>query len=162
MYCHSLSFPEGTCRSVQKELAEFQEASDTSCNCGSYVTETVPNTWTSVPRTFIGYTDMQYPGTLSYVIPSVIPSTAKNVLVHATMLTGTANTVSQNIKIFTQDGSDRHYEKYLFSFSYPQNAINTNSDNMWFPMPVNRRIYMTVTHDSGPNCGAYLFAIGYN
>ena len=104
---------------------------------------------------------MRHPSTLSYVIPSVIPSTAKNVLVFATMYTGSANRVSQSIKIFTQ-GRSKRYEKYLFSFSYPQGAINTNSDNIWFPMPVNRRIYMTLTDDAGNNCGANLYVVGYN
>ena len=122
---------------------------------------TVRHTWTSVPITSIGGTNMRHPNTFSYAIPSVIPSKAKNVLVYATMYTGHANRVSQNIKVFTQNGGKR-YEKYLYSFSYPQSAINTNSDNMWFPMPVNRRIYMTVTHDAGTNSRAELYVVGYN
>ena len=151
------------CGSVQEKLQELQEAINTLCAGGTAVTvPTVRNTWTSVPMTGIGGTSMRHPGTLSYVIPSVIPSIAKNVLVYATMYTGHANHVSQSIKVFTQDGSDKRYEKYLYSFSYSQNAINTNSGNMWFPMPTNRRIYMTVTHDAGANSAAHLNAVGYN
>ena len=157
---HSTPFSKGTCRFAQKKLNDLQQAIDTSCTC--YVTETVPNTWTSLPLTYIGGTDMQYPGTLAYVIPSVIPSTAKNVLIYVILYTSSANSKYQSIKIFTQDGSNKRYEKYLFSYSYPQNAINTNSGNMWFPMPANRRIYMIVTDDAGLHCGANLFAIGYN
>ncbi len=37
-----------------------------------------------------------------------------------------------------------------------ENAVNTNSDNMWFPMPINRRIYMTVDRDIGTNCRSNL------
>ena len=124
---------------------------------------TVRNTWTSVPMTGIGGTSMRHPGTLSSnTMPSVIPSTAKNVLVYVTIKSGLASCSSQSIKIFTQDVSDKHYEKYLYSFSYPQNAVNSNSNNMWFPMPASRRIYMTVTDDVGTYCASNLYVVGYN
>ena len=106
---------------------------------------------------------MRHPSTFSYVIPSVIPSTAKNVLVYATIHCGHAlPNVQQHIKIFTQDGSNMRYEKYLYMLTWNQGAINTNSENMWFPMPINRRIYMTVYKDAGTYCGAGLYAVGYN
>ena len=133
--------------------------------CGGNTALTVPtvrHTWTSVPITSVGSTDLRHPNTFSYVIPSVIPSTAKNVLVYATLHSGGASSAKQHIKVFTQDGSGMHYEKYLYSYSYPQNAVNTNSDNMWFPMPANRRIYMTVTRDAGTHCYASLYVVGYN
>ena len=123
----------------------------------------IRNTWTSVPLTHIGGTNLRHPNTFSYVIPSVIPSTAKNVLVYAAMHCGTANRdVGEHIKIFTQDGSNMHYEKYLYVYTWNQSAINTNSDNMWFPMPINRRIYITVDKDAGPSCAAGVYAVGYN
>ena len=103
---------------------------------------------------------MRTPSTFSYTIPTVIPSTAREVLIYALLYTDYANYAAQHVKIFTQEGSDR-YEKYLYVHGYPQRAINTNSDNMWFPMPSNRRIMMTVTRDQGGNCNAYLYAIGY-
>ena len=53
------------------------------------------------------------------------------------------------------------YEKYLMVYSWSQDAISTNSDNMWFPMPPNRRVYLTVPTAHGANAGARLFAIGY-
>ena len=153
---HSLSY-------MQNCLQGLQDAVNAMCGGGTAVTvPTVRNTWTSVPITRIGGTNMRHPATFSYVIPSVIPSTAKNVLVYVTMYTRYASTVSQSIKIFTQDRSDRRYEKYLYSFSHPQPGINTNSGNMWFPMPVNRRIYMTVTRDAGTHCSANLYAVGYS
>ena len=123
---------------------------------------TIRNTWTSVPLTYIGGTNLRHPNTFSYVIPSVIPSTAKNVLVYAAIHCGHAiPSVSQHIKIFTQDGSNMRYEKYLYMLTWNQSALNTNSENMWFPMPTNRRIYMTVYKDAGSNCGAHLYAVGY-
>ena len=150
------------CGTVQEKLRGLQEAVTALCGGTTVTAPTVRNTWTSVPITSIGSTNMRHPNTFSYVIPSVIPSTAKNVLVYATMYTGYAISVPQSIKIYTQDGSNKHYEKYIYSRSYPQSAVNTNSENMWFPMPTNRRVYMTVTHDAGSNCGANLYVVGYN
>ena len=104
---------------------------------------------------------MTHVATFSYIIPDVIPSTAKEVLIYGLIKTGYANRgLSQDVKIFTQEGSSS-YEKYLFVQSYNQEAINTNSDNMWFPMPSSGRIMMTVTVDQGENCFAGLYAIGY-
>ena len=134
------------------------------CGANDVGSGIIRNTWTSVPLTIIGQTNMRHPGTLSYVIPSVIPSTAKNVLVYAIVRCGNASNrgPQHDVKIFTQDGSNTRYEKYLFMSSRTQDAINTNSDNMWFPMPINRRIYMTISSDSGTFCFARLNAIGYN
>ena len=117
-------------------------------------------TWTSVPRTTIGGNNLRTPSTFSYTIPSVIPTSAKEVLIYALIHSGGALRGGQHVKIFTQEGSNR-YEKYLYMFGYPQDAINTNSDNMWFPLPTNRRIMMTVSNDQGDNCKAELHAIGY-
>ena len=125
------------------------------CTCSASVN------WTSVPITRIGGTNLRTLSTFSYTIPNVIPSTAKEVLVHASLHSGTAlSGIPQHVKIFTQEESNR-YEKYLYVLSFNQPAFNTNSDNMWFPMPSNRRIMMVVTRDEGPNCGAELHAIGY-
>ena len=135
------------------------------CGAGTATPPTVqplPSvTWTSVPITSIGGTDLRTTSTFSYTIPNVIPSTAKEVLIYATLHSGTAlSGVSQHVKIFTQEDSNL-YEKYLYVLSFNQLAYNTNSDNMWFPMPSNRRIMMVVTRNEGPNCGAALHAIGY-
>ena len=125
------------------------------CTCSPSVT------WTSVTRTRIGSTNLRHPSTLSYSIPNVIPSTAKEVRIYISAQTGGSDRGAyQQLKIFTQEGSAR-YEQYLFLQSWAQNAINSNSENMWFPMPTNRRVYLTVQTDQGPNCEAELFAIGY-
>ena len=141
----------------------MSEAIQAMCGANDVGSTIIRNTWTSVPLTRIGQTDIRHPGTFSYVIPSVIPSTAKNVLVYAIVMCGRANNgPAHDIKIFTQDGSSTRYEKYLYMESWSQIAINTNSDNMWFPMPANRRIYMTISSDNGTYCFARLNAIGYN
>ena len=152
-----------SCDTVKERLNQLSEAIQAMCEGSDVGSTIVRNTWTSVPLTRIGQTNMQHPGTLSYVIPSVIPSTAKNVLVYAILKCGGANNgPTHDVKIFTQDGSSTRYEKYLFMESWRQSAINTNSDNLWFPMPANRRIYMTISSNNGNNCFARLNAVGYN
>ena len=123
---------------------------------------TEPNTWTSVTLTEIGHNDLETPGNYSFEIPSIIPSTASNVLVYLGIRFGGAITgVSQNFKIFTQDET-RHYEKYLYMLGYYQAAINTNSENMWFPMPADRMVHLTVYRSIGQSCQACIHVIGYN
>jgi hypothetical protein len=118
-------------------------------------------TWTSVPKTKIGTSNLQHASTVSFSIPSVIPSTAREVLIHAGVFSGYSNKGPyHDLKFFTQIGTTR-YEKYLLIYSWRQSAFNTNSDNMWFPMPPNHRIYLTVPAAHGRNAGVRLFAIGY-
>ncbi len=121
-----------------------------------------PYKWTSLLKTSIGTSNLQHAGTLSFTIPSVvIPYSAREVLIHAGVYMGTSSRgPQQDLKIFTQIETTR-YEKYLLEFSWYQEAINTNSDNMWFPMPPNRRVYLTVPAAMGDNAGVRLFAIGY-
>ena len=120
-----------------------------------------PVNWTSVPFVHIGTTNLKHAATLSFTIPSIVPSSAREILIHAGFSTGSSNNGPQQfIKIFTQIGTAK-YEKYLLMHSYPQNAINTNSDNMWFPMPPNRRVYLTLQTAVGSYSGARLHAIGY-
>ena len=117
--------------------------------------------WTSVTKSLIGESDLTHAGTLSYTIPSVIPSNAREVLVHARVHSGWSNRgPHQDIKFFTQVGTSK-FEKYLYLASWDQFATNTNSDNMWFPMPPNRRVYLNVPAAHGANAGSRIYAIGY-
>ncbi len=117
--------------------------------------------WTSVPLTSIGTSNLRHASTMSFTIPNVIPSSANEVLIHAGVFSGGSNRGPyHDLKIFTQIGTNR-YEKYLLVYSWNQDAINTNSDNMWFPMPPNRRVYLTVPAVHGASAGVRLFAIGY-
>ena len=120
-----------------------------------------PVNWTSVTKTHIGSSNLRHVSTITFTIPNIIPSDAKEVLIFVSVESGRArNGHAQDLKIFTQIGSTR-YEKYLTVLAYPQEAWNTNSDNMWFPMPPNRRVYLTVPAVHGGNVGARLFAIGH-
>ena len=96
-----------------------------------------------------------------YDIPDTIPSASKELLVYVSVGSGDSSPgIDNHIKIYTQIGDNR-YEKYLYTKTWNQNAVNTNSDNMWFPMPRSRFIYLTVPTADGVNIGVNLFAIGY-
>ena len=91
--------------------------------------------WISVPETEIGTFVLQEATTESFLIPNVIPDDARDVLVFASISSGhTSRVPYDNVKIYTLRGS-RRYEQYLGLRTWDQNAVNTNSDNMWFPMP---------------------------
>ena len=100
--------------------------------------------WTSVPKTEIGTSTLQEATTESFAIPDAIPDKARDVLVYASISSGyNPKSSYDDLKISTQRGT-KNYEQYLGIATWPQNSINTNSDNMWFPMPNNRRVYVTI------------------
>ena len=118
-------------------------------------------TWTSVSMTTIGGSDLTEAGTENYTIPDVIPSNAREVLIYVVVNSGySSRGTYNNIKISTQIESNS-YEQYIRLDSWDQSAINTNSDNMWFPMPPNRRVYLTVSTAYRSNAGAQIYVIGY-
>ena len=119
-------------------------------------------TWTSVPLTQIGHTTFRHSGTLSYEIPNVIPDDAKEVLIYADFQSGSSGPRDRisHFKIFTEKGAN-DYAKYISLHSYGQAAWNTNSDNLWFPMPSNRRVYLNVPNVHSGNIRGRLYVIGY-
>ena len=121
--------------------------------------------WTPVVRTIFAENNLRTPGTHVYSIPTVIPATATNVLVYVTVDTWKAShTARQNLGIFVENKDDPRFpfKKEIYQYGYPQDAIVTNSENMWFPMPSDRKIYLQVHYDTGPNCFCRMFAMGYN
>ena len=122
------------------------------CNCAGMAK------WISVNKT-IGTSTLRQAATLTFIIPSIIPSNASELLIHVTF-EGTSNIPAQNLKIFTQIGSTR-YEKYLFIKSNGGYPV-VNSDSMWFPMPPNRRVYLTTARANREGGEAKLYAIGYH
>ena len=117
--------------------------------------------WTSVPRTIIGSTQLRDVGLESFDIPSVIPSSAKEVLVLADMQVGYSGPpgVLNYVKIFTTNS--RTFEKYIVLRSAHQNAWSVNSENMWFPMTAGRRVYIESEEAHNQNLILNLHAIGY-
>ena len=164
-----------TCNDVHQKLQVLSVAIQTLCNSSTPSTQPPPPpvvqqpcdcsptvNWTSVPMTTIGSSNLRHTGTLAYDIPSVIPSSAKEVLVLASTQVGGSgpNGFSHYIKIYTQQ-KQRQYEKYILLRTYAQNAWSTNSDNLWFPMTSGRQIFMELTAAHTGVLVAHLHAIGY-
>ena len=106
---------------------------------------------------------MQHTGTVAYDIPSVIPNSAKEVLVLATASAGVSgpNDRTHYVKIYTEQDQTQ-YEKYIFLTSYNQNAYHTtNSDNLWFPMTSGRQVFVKLTYTHTGYVRVFLHAIGY-
>ena len=54
------------------------------------------------------------------------------------------------------------YEYFLRTYAYTHDAVNTNSENMWFPMPSDRKVYVEVPIAFPPgNCLTRVSVIGY-
>ena len=174
---------EDTCTTVQQKLQALSEAVQTLCQGSSTsppttITSTTAKpapveqlpcdcspavTWTSVPMTSIGSSNLRHTGTLAYDIPSVIPSSAKEVLVLASVFAGISgpNERSHYVKVYTEQGQ-KQYEKYIYLTSYNQNAFHTiNSDNLWFPLTSGRQIFVKLMYAHTGYIGINLHAIGY-
>ena len=165
----------GTCSDVQLKLEALSEAVQTLCGSStaspSVTTQPPPAVqcdcappvnWTSVRMTSIGSTSLRTTGTLAYDIPSVIPNSAKEVLILASAYIGTSGPSVRDhyIKIYTQQGSQQ-FEKYIYIMTYSQDAVSTNSDNLWFPMTTGRQVFVELTYAHTDNLNFFLHAIGY-
>lgn len=160
------------CLEVQLELKQLSEAIETLCGSSTPPPQPAPVVvqqcdcsspvnWTSVPRTSIGSSNLRHTGTITYNIPSVIPNSAKEVLVLASVdVGGSGPDRSHYVKIYTRQ-DQRQYEKYIFLHTYGQSAWNTNSDNLWFPMTSGRQVFVELTSTHTGNVAVNLHAIGY-
>ena len=163
------------CVDVQQKLQALSEAVQTMCGSStpSNTTATPPSVeqrcdcgsavnWTSVTMTSIVSSRLRSTGTLAYDIPSVIPSSAKEVLLLASVRVGYSFPRDRNhyIKIYTEQGSQQ-YEKYIFLTSYPHSGWSSNSDNLWFPMTTGRQMFVKFSQAHTEYINFYLHVIGY-
>ncbi len=65
------------------------------------------------------------------------------------------------ITIFTEDGNDKRYNNYMDLLAW-KGSWRSDTENMWFPMPANRRIFIQVHTAMNIHGGLYIDAIGYN
>ena len=103
-----------------------------------------------------------YPSTLAYDIPSIIPSSAKEVLVLVSVRVGQSGPTNrvQCIEIYTEENGQQ-YEQYICIISYHHSAVITNSDNMWFPMTSGRQVFVKLSTSHTGDLKLALHAIGY-
>ena len=117
--------------------------------------------WTPVNRTEIGQHNLNTATTLNFIIPSLIPNTAQAVLLYVTAHCGFSTIdMGADISYYVVVNGTR-YEHFLHMFGYRQQAHNTNSDNMWFPMPPNRLLYVGIPQEFPRNCHTYVSVIGH-
>ena len=131
-------------------------ASGGDCSCQA------DPTWTSISIRSFGISNLRSTGTISFVIPSSIPVTAKEVLVFTEIQNGSSGPQDRisRLKLYTEEGNKR-YEQYITIHTYIQGAWNTNSDNMWFPLMSNRRLYLEKPNVHSGGVSVQVFAIGY-
>lgn len=148
---------------MQKQVSEFSKTANFLCGPSNHSCS-CPRTWKSISMTKIGHSNLQttaLPATFAYDIPDTVPDNAKEVLVYVYFWSGNSNPQTlSHFKIYTEEG-DHKYEQYVALRSYRNtNFFNTNTDNLWFPMPSNRKIFMEVPHRHG-TAGGEVYVIGH-
>ena len=117
--------------------------------------------WVSFDMIQLGTINMQCTSTQSFVIPSSVPSTAGEVLVYVYAYMGHSQDLLAQMKIYTESIPTRRFEKYITIKTYSQEAYTVASDNMFFPMPSNRRVYVMLSQTLPGNVHGYVNIIGY-
>ena len=120
--------------------------------------------WTPVAKTPIspGGLNFRNATTYTFQIPDVIPLAAREFMVYGIVKCGTAHFQEVGDIIFYVMYNGLRFEKFLHMHSYRyQEAWNTNSDNMWFPMPADRLFHVEITVAIPGNCRTLFFTTGY-
>ena len=118
--------------------------------------------WTPLAKTRLGSVNVQTTGTQAFHVPATVPTTANEVLLFVDVLVGyTSPSAHSHVKIYTIH-KGIHYAKYVALYTYLQNALSTNSDNMWLPLFASRTIYVKVPNRYNPrNMFLTIDIIGY-
>ena len=120
--------------------------------------------WTPVAKTVVGPADgvsLERATTYDFQIPDVIPLTAREFMLYATVECGYARNYNTVDIIFYVYANGLRFEKFLHMAGYDQLAFNTNSDNMWFPMPAHRLVHLEITVGITGNCDVLQYITGY-
>jgi hypothetical protein len=138
------------------EIVSLQDALD-----GLYGSSGSP-TWTPVD---ISLGELRYTtGTTTYDIPSSIPTSAKEILVYVWEFKGRggAGGIGEggSYKIYTSQGSNQYVQKIAY-FEYDNYAWTFNSDNLWFPITAERKIYVNLEGDISGNKNSRIEILGY-
>src|SRR5580693_1409664 len=98
--------------------------------------------WVDASDLLIGPIDFATANTVSYTLPD-LPDNVDQVLIFIWGYSGAATgSFSRLFDIWTAESSGLKYRMKFFIFSYPQNAIGFNSDNIWLPLTSERRLYV--------------------
>ena len=121
-----------------------------------------PVNWTIVPRKVFGGVNFKQNGTIAFNIPALIPSSAREVLIYAVIqVDGSESHNAQDlVKIYTQENDDQ-FGKLLGFAIYTQETRSTNSENMWFPLTKDRRVYVQVFNRYSGSLELTVSVVGY-
>ena len=150
------------CPNVKTCLKTLAVAFDTLClDTSEPPTCSCPVEWESFDLVRVGIVNFQTTALQTFTIPSQVPSTAKEVLVFINVYLGYSQDLISQMKIYTQHSPTRRFEKYLPLKAYNQKAWSTASENMFFPMPQDRHIYLRITRTLPGNVNGIVNVIGY-
>ena len=152
-----------TCQNVNTHLTALTAAFNALCNVNTSPAQSCNCSveWESISMTQIGTINVRSTNTQSFIIPNTVPSTAREVLVYVYVIKGYSQEYFSQMKIYTESSPTRRFEKYLPIKTYHQDAYSTTSENMFFPMPSNRRVYIRLTNTHPENVHGYVNIIGY-
>ena len=171
---HTSKQQQPACSNVQQQLQELTKAVQALCSSANATSVTVNEqeqqcecgrvaNWTSILMTEIGRSNLRHTGTLAYDVPSIIPNSAKEILVLVSLRVGQSSPDNRvhYIKIYTEENSQQ-YEQYITSLTSRHARVITNSDNMWFPMTSDRQVFVKLSSShAGDLLLLILHAIGY-
>lgn len=123
-----------------------------------------PGAWNPIPLNFdnaLGQIILTKGEVHDFALPEDLPKDTREVLLFVHVNIGWSKPNRPNfLKLFTQvDG--RHYSHYLAFHTFEQNAISSNSDNVWLPMGTDRKVYVDVLSKCEHGGGGSVCLIGY-
>ena len=118
--------------------------------------------WSPIDPVAVGNLPVTTNATVAFDIPAVIPNGANEILVYVAFYSG-SNGPSKpaNFDIYTQEENDK-YTNIFYWYQYPNNGVSFNSDNMWFPLTRERKIYVSLRGTPiESNTGSTMQIVGY-
>ena len=150
------------CATIQFHLTQLTTTIQSLCSSVELAPSSNNVEWESITLEQIGTINMRSTSEQSFIIPvSSIPTTAKEVLVYIYAFMGSSSSRTSLMTIHTEKSHTRKFKKYLPIKTYHQSAWSSVSENMWFPLTSNRRIYVKLSSVTTGNVSGYINVIGY-
>ena len=100
----------------------------------------------------------------AFELPPAVPKSAREILIYVKIYTGDTKSSSSpaDFWLYTQDGEAK-YLQVLYWYRYPQEAVPFNSDNLWFPLTPEHKLYVQLKGGAPlpPNTGGKIAVLGY-
>ncbi len=98
----------------------------------------------------------------AFEFPAELPAIAREVLIYVKIFSGNNGpSLANDFVLYTQEG-DKKYAQLLHWSRYPQDAVGFNSENLWFPVTGERKIYVRLDGTPGNrNSSGKIHVLGY-